>query len=420
MIKSTTINRESLKWLFEQPLEVRYDALQNHLAICQLIINQFFEEELNLKAGPRYKHDTDGEYAYSRYGYNPGSVYVGNKKLPLNVPRLLHNSEERFESPEAYKTMRAAKRMDADELSRGVLLGLSTRDYAGVIDHLREGFGLSKSSVSKNFIKETSEKVKEFECRQFHDMGFVALFIDGKHLAHLQMIIVLGITDDGRKVPLGLVQAASENHQVMGDLFDNLIERGLQYKQGLLFIIDGSKGIKKAILKTFGDYAFIQRCIWHKRENILTYLPEKEHEYIKSLYHQALNEDTYEFALKGLQLLNAELYKLNVKAAASLEEGMEELLTLHKLDLKKEFSKSFSTTNCIENVNSQLVKYIGKVKYWKNSDERYRWIIAALLIIEKRMWRVINFNKLELMKEALERELKKRLVIKKTEIIYKK
>src|SRR3974390_2504305 len=123
MIKSTTINRESLKWLFEQPVEVRYDALQNHLAICQLIINQFFEEELNLKAGPRYKHDTEGDYAYSRYGYNRGRLYIGNKKLPLQVPRLLHDSEGRFESPEVYKAMRTGSRIDADELSRGMLLG---------------------------------------------------------------------------------------------------------------------------------------------------------------------------------------------------------------------------------------------------------------------------------------------------------
>jgi transposase-like protein len=409
MIKSTT-NSETLKWLLEQPIEVQFEALQSHLNVALLLINSFIEEEVRSKAGPRYKHDTEASSygGYSRYGSNPGSIRIGDEKLGVQVPRLLNHLEGKMESPEAYRKMRDAEAIDSEQLSLGILKGLSTRDYGSIIDQFQDGFGLSKSAVSRQFIEQTSDKIKEFESRQFHDTSFVALFIDGKHLARQQMIIVLGITEEGRKIPLGLVQSASENSIVIEDLFENLIERGLQYKNGLLFIIDGSKGLKKAIEKVFGKYAFIQRCIWHKRENIMQYLPKSDHDWFKSAYHQALDEKHYEGALRSMNQLHARLHKINIKAAASLEEGMQELLTIHKLNLKEEFSKSFSTTNCIESLNSNLEKYIGKVKHWGSSDQRFRWVIAALMIIENRMWKVVNYKKLYLMQDAMQREIEKR------------
>lgn len=405
MNKSTTITREKFNWLFEQPIDVKVSILQQHLSICQLVINQILEEEVKHLSGERYSHNKPSDGRFSRWGFNPGSVNLGGKKLKVEVPRLKNNSDGGFHSLESYGELKHLDAID-EQTMQAVLHGLSTRDYAGVIDYLEEGFGLSKSSVSSKFIRGSEEKLKEFESRDISAHQLVAVFIDGKYLARQQMIIVMGITESGDKVILGLLQTTTENSKAITQLFTQLKERGMQYQQGLLFVTDGSKGIRKAIEQSFGSKAIIQRCTWHKRENILSYLPETMHDQIKKQYHQALSETTYTKAKKAFNELIAVLQKINRHAAASLEEGLEQILTLHKLGLNEKFSVSFHTTNCIESVNSQIKKYAGRVTHWSNSDQRYRWLAAALLQIELRMRKVDNFKQLKYLKQAITNHLK--------------
>lgn len=405
MDKSTTISREKLTWLFEQPIDIKISLLTQHLTIIQLIINQILEEEVSVLSGPRYSHDKPLGGKYSRYGYNPGSVRVGDKKLAIEVPRVVNNQKGNFESLKSYAEL---KELDepTEQLINGVLYGLSTRDYKRVVDHLSESFGLSKSSVSSRFIEASAERLKEYEARRYDQQDFVAVFLDGKYLARQQIIIALGITMQGDKIPLGFVQTTTENSVVIGNFLKDLISRGLHYKEGLLFILDGSKGMKKAIEEVFGDQAIIQRCWWHKRENILSYLPEAIHAQITSKYHKALQLPTYKESKQALMDLAQELKSINLSAAKSLLEGIEELLTLHKLVLNEEFAVSFSTTNCIENVNSQLKKYVGRVKNWTSSEQRYRWMASALLEIEFKLRKVDNFKNLKLMRKAINKCIK--------------
>jgi transposase-like protein len=400
MDKNTKISREKLTWLFEQPIDIKVSLLTQHLTISQLIINQILEDDVSQLSGPRYSHDKPHNGVYSRYGFNPGSVRIGDKKVPIDVPRVVNNQTGNFESLASYSEL---KQLDepTEQLINGILYGLSTRDYRHVVDHLAESFGLSKSSVSSRFIEATAEKLKEFESRRYDHMDFLAVFMDGKHLAKQQIIIALGITQQGDKVPLGFVQSTTENSKVIGHFLKDLISRGLKYEEGLLFIVDGSKGMKKAIQEVFQEKAIVQRCWWHKRENILSYLPDSLHLPIKSKYHRALQMETYPEAKRALLDLADELKKINRTAANSLLEGLEELLTLHKLGLNDEFAGSFSTTNCIESVNSQLRKYAGRVKNWSSSDQRYRWMAAALLEIEYKLRKVDNFKNLKKMKEAI-------------------
>lgn len=406
MTKSTEkISRENFTWLFEQPLELKVAILQQHLSICQLVINQILEEEVKYLSGERYSHQKPHEGQYSRYGFNPGSVNIGGKKLKVDVPKIRDERDGTFRSLESYQELK--KLDDFDEATmQAVLHGLSTRDYGGVIDHLEEGFGLSKSSVSSKFIKASAECLKEFEQRDLSPHKLIAVFIDGKYLQRQQMMIALGITEGGEKVVLGLVQTTTENATAIGAFFGQLKQRGLQYEEGLLFIVDGAKGIKKAIEEHFGEKAVIQRCIWHKRENVLSYLPEEVHEEIKKHYHQALSEKNYQDAKQGMQVLIQKLKKSNLQAGRSLEEGLEELLTLHRLGVSEDFSVSFSTTNCIESLNSQLKKYTGRVTNWSSSEQRYRWVATALLKIETKMRKVDNFKHLKHLKKAIQQHLK--------------
>jgi transposase-like protein len=409
--KSKELNRKNLSWLKEQNVDMRVGILHNYLSICQIMINELFEEEVIEKAGPRYSHQKPEDGRWSRWGYNPGSVKIGDQKLKIEVPRLFDNLDETNTPLKRYEEMKELAG-PSEQLLKGVLLGLSMRDYGGVIDSVGESFGLSKSSVSRSFIERTEEKLKEFENRSIAHLNFIAIFIDGKYLSKEQIIICLGVTVNGDKIPLCFIQAATENAGPIKDMLERLKERGLDYSNGLLCVIDGSKGIRKAVEESFGNKAFIQRCQWHKQENILKYLPEKHHETIKKQYWNAVNQESYNDARAELNQLRDDLKILNISAARSLDEGLEEILTLHKLGLNVEFGRSFSTTNCIENLNSQLKKYIGRVKNWTLSNERYRWVAAALLEIEHKMRKVDNFVKLERLKTTLIKEVKRRTLDK--------
>jgi putative transposase len=400
MDKDTRISRETLSWLFEQPLDTKISILQEHLSICQLIINQLLEQEVKAVSGDRYSHDKPDEGKISRWGFNPGSVNIGGKRVKVDVPRLRNNDTGEFKPLETYRELKDLDGAD-EQTMYGMLHGLSTRDYSKVMDHFEEGFGLSRSSVSSKFIRATTDKLAELEARDISQHRLVAVFIDGKHLAGQQMIIVMGITEEGDKVMLGLLQTSTENSKAIGALFSDLKERGMSYEQGLLFVTDGSKGIRRAIQQEFGEKAIIQRCIWHKRENILSYLPDNIHDQVKKEYHQALAYPNYQDARRAMEVLITKLQKLNRQAAASLKEGLEEILTLHKLELSVEFSASFSTTNCIESVNSQLRRHTSRVTNWSNSDQRYRWVAAALLLIEQKVRKVHNFRNLIELKESI-------------------
>ncbi len=401
------LNRQNLSWLQEQSVDIKISLLQNHLSICQIMINELLEEEVTQKAGARYSREKPYDGRYSRWGFNPGSVRIGDQKLKVDVPRIYDNDQDKNTMLNRYEDLKQLPE-PSEQLINGVLLGLSMRDYAKVIDHLGEGFGMSKSSLSRSFIDRTEEKLKEFESRSLDPLQIIALFIDGKYLSKEQIIICMGVTLQGEKIPLGFVQAATENSGPIKDMLGNLRERGLAWEEGLLCVIDGSKGIRKAIEESFGDKAIIQRCQWHKQENILKYIPEKDQVAIKRKYQKSINKESYKEARESLIDLKRDLEQINVSAARSLEEGMEDILTLHRLGLNEDFPKSFATTNCIENLNSQIGKYLNKVKFWKNSKERYRWIAAALLEIELKMRKVNNFRELDKMQKIIKKEIQKR------------
>ena len=232
------------------------------------------------------------------------------------------------------------------------------------------------------------------------------MFIDGKYLAKEQIIIVLGVTIKGDKIPIGFIQSTSENSTVIKDLLTHLIERGLRYEEGLLCVIDGSKGIYKAIKETFGNYALIHRCHWHKRENVLKYLNENKQDHYRRRINKAYRSDDYDEARKLIKEIISDLKVENLSASRSMEEGLEETLTLHRLGLITDFGRSFATTNCIENLNSQIEKYLRKVNIGRPHLRNTGGLPCALLDIENRMRKVNNCTKLSVMRNKIKHELK--------------
>jgi putative transposase len=394
---------KDMLWYLGQSTEIQLNLFNHYLEIMKILANQLLENEVKKKTGERYHRDKPEEGRYSRWGSNPGSIRIGEEKVPIKVPRIKDNEANRTESPESYKKLRSD--LPSEKVMRNVLLGISQNDYKVVIKQGVKSFGLSQSSVSRAFIKETSKALKEFETRDLGDYDFIALVIDGKHLAGDKMILALGIAIDGTKIPLGVIQSFSENKESVKVLLENLITRNFKFKQGILVIADGSKGLKSASEEVFGEYLVYQRCQWHKRENVLCHLNESQKKHFRPLLQNAYNTPVYETAKSSLIHILSQLERVNYTAANSLREGMEETLTLHKLGFT-ELGNSLTTSNTIENINYLIGKHIGRVKYWKNPVMKMRWFAASLLMIEKKLRRIKNHNKLDLLRSAIKTELK--------------
>ena len=405
--KSKEINRKRVDWLLAQSIDTQLEIISHHMEICRIVINSIIDREVCDYTGERYSHNKPNNGRYSRWGFNPGSVKLGDQKVPIDVPRILDKEEKKNIPLEYYEMLKDLPHQDQQVIA-SVLRGLSMRDYGAVVNQLHDSFGLSSSSISRSFVEHSKEALEEFESRKLTTEEFVALFMDGKYLASEQMVIALGITITGRKIPLGVIQTTTENSTSIKGLLKDLIGRGLKHEDGLLFIIDGSKGLKKAITDTFGEKAVIQRCQWHKRENVVSYLNEKDQKHYRKKLQAAYREPVYEDAKEKLLSIHQELKVLNRSAANSLMEGLEETLTIHRLEMHEYFDRSFTTTNCIENLNSQMTKYIRKIKRWMSSDQRYRWVVLAMLEAENRMRRVQNYNKLDLLKNAIINEVNRK------------
>src|SRR3954452_7706418 len=404
MIKSTTINRQGVEWILEQPIEVQLSIVANHLTICKPVINSLLQTAVQQQTGPKYCRIRPAQGNYSRWGFNPGSVRIGNQKLSVAVPRIVDKTTGQVDNIFLYDTLKDLPEQK-EEMVLSVLKGLSTRDYSQVACQLLDSFGLSASSISRHFIEQSAQAVETFTKRSLEGEKYVALFVDGKHLAGQQMIIVLGITEEGVKKPLDVIQSTTENSRCIKEMLSSLISRGLEFEQGLLVITDGSKGIHKAVEDTFGHYAVLQRCQWHKRENIVAYLREREQQPMRRALQQAYSHPDYDTAKAALERIAAELKVRNVRAANSVLEGLEQTLTMQRLGLHEQLASSFTTTNCIESLNSQVDKYVHKVKHWMHSDQRNRWVIMALTEAQKHLHKVNGHTHLHLLQEALQKHI---------------
>ena len=266
--------------------------------------------------------------------------------------------------------------------------------------------GLSGSTVSRDFIQASAAKLRELQERDLSGEDVVAVVLDGKTFAEATMVIALGITLAGEKRFLGFVETDTENEKVLTPFLRSLVERGLDVSQGVLVLLDGGKGLRSAVRKAFRDRALVQRCQWHKRENVVSYLAKTEQPSWRQRLQRAYNRPEYDEARAALETLHRELEDRNQSAARSLAEGFDETLTLHRLGLYGALGRSLKTTNCLESVNALVEERCAKVDHWQNSRQRHRWLATALLDIEPRLRKVMGYRHLPKLRAALTRELK--------------
>ena len=385
-------------------IDARAELIQALIPIGLEAVNELLQQEVVSLVGARYSRG-GGQGDYVRWGQQQGSVYLGDHKVAVTVPRV-RNLRRGQEVPlVSYQALRRPRRAEEAALLK-LLKGLSCRDYEACVEPAAETFGLAASSLSRRFKRASAKKLAELTERDLSAYDLVALFLDGKTFGEDQMVIGLGVTLEGKKVVLGFVQTATENERTCSAFLRSLVDRGLKIEAGLLCVIDGAKGLRKAVTKVFGDKAAVQRCQWHKRENVVSYLPTSKQATFRQKLQRAYDQPTYAKAKSALSRIRSELSVLNVSAVGSLDEGFEETLTLHRLGLFEELGRSFKTTNCIENLNSLVAQRTDKVDYWKNADQKHRWLATALLDIEPRLHKVCGCDHLVRLRTALQTHLK--------------
>lgn len=286
-----------------------------------------------------------------------------------------------------------------------VLRGLGCRNYRETAALVPEVFGLSASTVSRRFIRASAAKLQALMERDLSGQDVVALFLDGKSFGDDEMVIAVGVTMEGKKVVLGMVETASENTVVCRAFLKSLVDRGLECGQGLLVVVDGAKGFHRAVRDVFGRAAVIQRCRWHKRENVLAYLPESRRPAMRRKLQAAYQQPTYEQAKVALRRVRSELALMNQSAARSLDDGLEETLTLHRLGLAEELRLSFATTNVIESIQAHIGRFTDHVDRYRTSEQKQRWVGTALLEIEPKLRRVRGMRHLQALRAAIQREM---------------
>ncbi|MBN4053222.1 IS256 family transposase [bacterium AH-315-L15] len=377
----------------------RMALIQQLIPIGLMAVEEALQEEVLGLAGIRYRHDNNPN---KRWGVNDGSVYLGHQKHSLQIPRV-RNEASRKEVPlTSYRAMQSDQGID-DQILAQVINGISARKFEKASTQIPSVFGIQKSSVSRKFIKASAKKLKAFQDRDLSSHDIIVIFMDGKSFAENEMIIALGVTLSGQKIVLGAIESSTENGKVCRDFLVALQDRGLNSEEPILFVIDGAKGLRKGIQTVFGKQAIIQRCQWHKRENVVAYLPKGEQSQFRKKLQKAYEQKTYGQAKQKLSSIRKELQLINESAVASLDEGLEETLTLHRLGLFEPLGISLKTTNCIESLNSQLKQYTGRVSYWKNSNQRWRWVATALLEIEPSLRKVKGYRFLPLLKRNMEK-----------------
>ena len=366
-------------------------------------VGEALDADVTALAGTRYGR-TGGQAGVVRWGQQRGSVYWADQTLPIPVPRVRDRAANREVSLTTYEQLQRPRAADAG-LFRRILVGLTCRQYAACAEAVPEAFGLSASSVSRRFIRASARHLQTLCERRLDRDEFVALVLDGKTFAADMIVMALGITPTGEKKILGFVQTATENAGVCAAFLQGLVDRGLRPEAGLLCVIDGAKGLRTAIQTVFGSRAVVQRCQWHKRENVVRYLPKAQQAPWRRRLQQAYERPTYTEARTALGRLRQELRTRNLSAAHSLDEGFEETLTLHRLGVFTVLGISLKTTNCLESLNAQLGQLTDKVDHWRTADQKHRWVASALLAIEPRLRRIKGCRHLPQLQMALRTEV---------------
>lgn len=365
-------------------------------------------------AGPRHPGKQVGPIRW--YGHQKGVVPLSNRKLRVDKPRLRKKGKgvgKEVEIP-VYEAMLLNSRLGV-RILEVLMKGISTRNYKEVLPVMAETVGVSKSSVSREFIEASEKTFKELCERRFDDKDILVVYIDGLRFGETHVIVALGVDSAGYKHVLGLIEGASENATVVKDLLMDLVERGLDPKRRRLFVIDGSKALRKAVNQVFGTKNPVQRCRNHKIRNVLSYLPDEQKDQVHAAMKAAFKLEA-DKGLAKLEKLAQWLQKEHPSAASSLREGLEEMFTINRLGLPKVLHRCLGSTNVIESPYSPVRDKTRRVTRWRDGSMVLRWCASALVETEKRFRRIMGYQQLWILEAVLKEEITQKKIARKGKV----
>jgi transposase-like protein len=368
------------------------------------VLAELMEEEVDDVVGPKGRHNA--ERSAVRHGHESGEVTLGGRRVAVERPRVRSadgSDEVRLATYEHFASRDALARVVMERM----LASVSTRRYARIGEPVGSEVeaaerSTSKSSVSRTFVERTRRSLGELMSRRLDDVRLAVMMIDGLELQGRTNVVALGITTEGVKIPLGLWEGSTENATVATALLADLVERGLDPEQGILFVIDGAKALRKAIRSVFGE-APVQRCVRHKERNVTDHLPERERPAVQQRLRRAWALDDHDRALDQLRLLAGELERGYPGAAGSLREGMEETLTLTRLGVHGNLKRTLESTNPCESMIEIVRRTQRNVKRWSSGEMALRWTAAGMLEAERQFRRIIGYRDLATLVVAVER-----------------
>ena len=375
--------------------------LEMSLSLGLEVMRMMLEEDVAQYAGPKGKHGTAGRTGY-RHGTEKTTVVMGGKKVRVDRPRVraLDGGELPIETLGLFQ--------NEDPLNRAILTkllaGISTRKYARTVEGgAADSVCAGKSEVSRRFIEGMDNMMKEFFTRKV-DQDYPVMMIDGLELGKMTIIAAMGIDNDGKKRILGIAEGGSENSIVIKGLLEDLIDRGLNAGRPRLYVLDGGKALHKAVLDTFGKNAVIQRCQVHKKRNVLSYLPESAQANVSITMTMAYREFDYETAKSKLLDIASDLEYKYPKAAASLLEGLEETLTVHRLKVPGVLRETLCSTNPMESANSACRGIIRRVSNFRDGEMALRYAAAGFIEAERGFRRIKGYRQLPVLSAMLASE----------------
>lgn len=370
-------------------------------------VYELLEEERTALCGPRYRHE-EGRDAV-RAGHAQGVLPMGGRTVALQRPRV-RTFDGLSEIPlMSWEQFRAADPLTERAVEQ-MVLGVSTRRYERSLEPMPAGIetgGTSKSAVSRRFIQGTQRKLDELLGRDLSSMRLAVIMVDGIHFADHVILAALGIDEDGRKTVLGIHEGTTENSAACKALLRGIIDRGVSAERAMLFVLDGGKGLKKAVTEMWGKLAVIQRCRIHKMRNVLEHLPESMKGTVRQALRQAYQTSDEDKAKKLLKNLATRLDEQHPGAASSLREGLEETLTVKGLGLPETLERMLSVTNAIENLFGSVRVVSRRVKRWRGGAMILRWSATGLLEAEKGFRKIRGYRGMPSLIAALKKHERK-------------
>ncbi|MEO7852503.1 MAG: IS256 family transposase [Rubrivivax sp.] len=367
----------------------------------QQVLAQMLEADRVALCGA--KNVPDPSRRAGRGGTTSSRVVLGGQCIAIKRPRVRAIDAGELELP-SFAWAAGVDPLNMATMA-AIAAGVSTRRYAGTLDELpppEAALCTSKSAVSRRFVALSQGQLDEWLHRPLDALDLPVVMIDGIHFRDRVILVVLGIDARGNKHVLGLREGSTEASRVVRSLLADLIERGLQAERMRLWVIDGGKALRKAIVECFGTAALIQRCHEHKRRNVIEHLPEALHVSIDRLLQDAWNGPSATLAKKQLLRLAASLQAQHPGAASSLKEGLEETTTVQGLGITGALYRTLRTTNPIENLNGSIARYARNVKRWQDGQMTLRWVASAFTDAAGRFRKLKGYSDMKSLLSALD------------------